>query len=169
MIEVWRSDEYDFDETEYLKDYQQYLEEIRRVIVALTRVYHVTIVKSILLMLLLLLLNEIDSKHNTLRMYCFWMLCYKSWMPSIEVFPVTTSMWKWNRNSLEQERISSNSFCHSPWEHLMIRIVTPFDSLCPSCGFYSRINRVWWDTSNYSLQWFKMLPICISGSFIERS
>lgn len=29
MIEVWCSDEYDFDETEYLKDYQQYLEEIR--------------------------------------------------------------------------------------------------------------------------------------------
>ena len=102
-------------------------------------------------------------------MYCFWMLCCKSWMPSIEVFPVTTSMWKWNRNLLEQERISSNSFCHSPWEHLMIRIVTPFDSLCPSCGFYSRINRVWWDTSNYSLQWFKMLSVCISGSFIERS
>ena len=50
MIEgVERSDcGYDFDEQEYLKDYQRYLEEIRKVVAALTKVYSVTMIKAIL-------------------------------------------------------------------------------------------------------------------------
>ena len=48
---VERSDcGYDFDEQEYLKDYQRYLEEIRKVVAALTKVYSVTMIKAILSM-----------------------------------------------------------------------------------------------------------------------
>ena len=41
---------YDFDEQEYLKDYQRFLEEIRKVVVGLTTVYSVTMIKAILTM-----------------------------------------------------------------------------------------------------------------------
>ena len=41
---------YDFDEQEYLKDYQRFLEEIRKVVVGLTKVYSVTMIKAILTM-----------------------------------------------------------------------------------------------------------------------
>lgn len=49
--EVERSDcGYDFDEQEYLKDYQRFLDEIRKVVATLTKVYSVTMIKAILSM-----------------------------------------------------------------------------------------------------------------------